>query len=88
MWGQTARSMSHLCIGRLGDLPQVVLGTSGDPPKEHLLRDTAAQHHAHPVKKLLAREQVLLLREVLRIAQAFPSGNDGNLQGKQEETDT
>lgn len=77
--GHTRAGRTHLCIGRLRDFPQVILGASGDPAKEHLLCHTPSQHHAHPVKQLLAGEQVLLLRQVLCITQAFPTGNDGHL---------
>lgn len=75
---------AHLCIGRLCDLPQVILGPRGYPAKERLLRHSTSQHHTHPVKKLLAGEEVLLLRQVLRITQAFPSRNDRHLWVKGE----
>lgn len=55
------------------------MSTSGNSAKEDLLGHATPQHHAHPVKQLLPRVQVLLFREVLRIAQTFPTWNNRNL---------
>lgn len=73
--------MSDLCVGALGDLPEVVLGSGGDAAKEDLLRHAASQGHAHAVQQLFFGVQVLLLRQVLGVTQTLPSGDDGHLQG-------
>lgn len=76
---QQACSCTHLGVGTLSDLPQVVLGTSCDSSKEDLFRDAAAQSHAHPVQELLLGVQVLLLGQILGIAQPFAPRDDGDL---------
>ena len=73
------KGVTHLCVGALRHLTQVVLSTSGDPAKEDLLGDTPPQGHAHAVQQLLFGVQVLLLGQVLSVAQALPSRNDGHL---------
>lgn len=73
--------ISDLCVGALGDLPEVVLGSGGDATKEDLLRHAASQGHAHAVQQLFFGVQVLLLWQVLGVTQTLPSGDDGHLQG-------
>lgn len=72
---------SDLCIGTLGDLLEVVLGSSGDAAEEDLLRNLASQDHTHAVQQLFFGVQVLLFRQVLGIAQTLPSGDDRHLRG-------
>jgi len=74
---------TYLCIGRLRDLLQVILSSSGDSVKEDLLSHSASQHHTHPVKQLLFAVQVLLSGEVLSITKTFPSRDDRHLYTKQ-----
>lgn len=69
----------YLSVGWLCDFLQVVLSTGGNSAKENLLSHTTTQHHAHPVKQLLPCVQVLLFRQVLCVAQTFPTWNNGNL---------
>lgn len=69
----------YLCVSGLRDLPEVVLSPGGDLLKENLLGHSTPEHHAHPVEQLLLAEEELLLGQVLRIPQTFPSGNDGHL---------
>lgn len=72
---------SDLSIGTLGDLLEVVLGSSGGAAEEELLRNLASQDHTHVVQQLFFGVQVLLFRQVLGIAQTLPSGDDRHLQG-------
>lgn len=70
----------YLGIGALGDLPQVILSPSGDLPKEQLFSHPATQHHAHAVKELLPRVEVLLTGKVLGVPKSLAPGDDGHLQ--------
>lgn len=72
---------SHLCVGTLGDLLEVVLGSSGDASKEDLLRNWPSQGHAHVVQQLFSGVQVLLSGQVLGETQTLPSGDDRHLRG-------
>lgn len=72
---------SDLGVGALGDLSEVVLGSSRDAAKEDLLRDASSQGHTHAVQQLFFGVQVLLFRQVLGVTQTLPSGDDGHLQG-------
>lgn len=73
--------ISDLCIGTLGDLLEIVLGSSGEASKEDLLRNSSSQGHTHVVQQLLFGVQVLLSRQVLGVTQTLPSGDDRYLQG-------
>lgn len=77
--GGRAQLQTHLGIGTLGNLPQVILGTGRNSSKEDLLGDTATQSHAHPVQQLLLCVQILLLGQVLSIAQPLSTRDDGYL---------
>lgn len=72
---------SDLSTGTLGDLLEVVLGSSGDAASEDLRRNLASQDHTHVVRQLFFGVQVLLVRQVLGIAQTLPSGDDRHPQG-------
>lgn len=66
----------YLGVGRLRDLPEVVLGAGGDAAEEDLLGHAAPQHHAHPVEELLPTVQVLLPGQVLSVTQTLPPRDD------------
>lgn len=70
---------THLGVGALRHLPQVVLGTGGDASEEDLLGDAPPQRHAHAVQQLLLGVQVLLFGQVLGVTQALPPRDDGHL---------
>ena len=69
----------HLGVGALRHFLQVVLGARGDPLEEDLLRDAAAQRHAHAIEQLLLRVQELLLGQVLGVAEALAARDDRHL---------
>ena len=73
-------NVCYLCVCALCDLAQVVLCSGGDAAKEDLLGHSASQSHAHPVQELLFSVQILFLRKILSIAQAFTPGNNGHLE--------
>lgn len=67
---------ADLSISTLGDLSQVILGSSGDPPKEDLLRNPSSQGHTHAVQQLLLGVEVLLLGQVLSVTQTLTPRDD------------
>lgn len=77
---------SDLCIGTLGDLLEVFLGSSGDVSKEDVLRHRPSQGQAHVVQQLFSGVQVLLSGQVVGVSQTPPSGDDGHLQGSNKLT--
>ena len=72
-------STTHLGIGDLRDLLEVILRPGCDFTEEDLLGHPTSQHHTHPIQQLLLGVQVLLPGEVLGVAQAFASRYDGYL---------
>ena len=73
--------IANLRIGELCDAREIILRASCDAIKEDPLRDASTQHHAHPVQKLLNAVQVVLLWQVLCIAESRRTArDDGHLQ--------
>lgn len=64
-----ARARTHLCVGHLCDLFQVVLRARADASDHHLLGRAAAQRGAHAVQQLLLGQQQVLVGQVLGLGE-------------------
>ena len=76
--------LNDLSVGALCYLPQIVLGTCGDSAEKDLLRHSAAQRHAHTIKQLLCRVQVLFSGQILGVTKSFATRDDRNLQSDRQ----
>ena len=69
--GPTTRTAAaYLRVGHLRHLAQVILRARGVVAEKDLLGDTAAQGHAHAIKQLLRRQQVLVTWDLHRVAES------------------
>lgn len=71
--------VNDLSVGALCDFLQIILSAGCDATEEDLLRHSTTQCHAHPVKELLRRVQILLFWQILCVTQTFAAGDDRDL---------
>lgn len=72
--------MNNLGVSALRHFLQIILCASCDATEKDLLGNTSTQCHAHAIEELLCSIQILLFRQILRIAQTLTARDNGNLQ--------